>query len=48
MELRVGLEALLEQLPGLRLDDRETVPTIQGETFRGPDRLPVLFELPSS
>ena len=44
LELRVGLEAILDRLPGLRLDPAEPVPEIQGTAFRGPDSLPVLFD----
>jgi cytochrome P450 len=44
LELRVGLEAILDRLPNLRLDPEEPAPTIQGLAFRGPTALPVLFD----
>ena len=44
LELRVGLEAILERLPGLRLDPSQPVPAIVGTAFRGPATLPVLFD----
>ncbi|MHB8466776.1 MAG: cytochrome P450 [Acidimicrobiales bacterium] len=44
LELRVGLGAILDRLPGLRPDTDLPPPTIQGLAFRGPDALPVLFE----
>ena len=44
LELRVGLEAILERLPGLRLDPSQPVPAIVGTAFRGPGTLPVLFD----
>ena len=44
LELGVGLNAVLDRLPGLRLDDEAPAPVIQGLAFRGPDALPVLFE----
>jgi cytochrome P450 len=44
LELRVGLEAVLDRLPGLRLDPEQPVPEIQGTAFRGPESLPVLFD----
>jgi cytochrome P450 len=48
MELRIGLGAVLERLPGLRLDDggapgRRT-PRIEGLAFRSPPHLPVIFD----
>jgi cytochrome P450 len=46
MELRTGLRTLLDRLPGLRLDPREPPPVIEGFAFRGPDRLPALWETP--
>jgi hypothetical protein len=42
--MQVGLEAILDGLPGLRLDPAEPAPEIVGVAFRGPERLPVLFE----
>ena len=44
LELRTGLNAILDRLPGLRLDPDAPAPTIQGLAFRGPDALPVLFD----
>lgn len=44
LELRVGLEAVLDRLPGLRLDPDAPPPTVEGVAFRGPERLDVLFE----
>ena len=43
LELRVGLAAILERLPNLRLDPDAPPPVIQGYAFRGPDRLNVRF-----
>jgi cytochrome P450 len=44
LELRVGLDTILDRLPNLRLDPDEPAPVIEGMAFRGPDRLPVLFD----
>jgi len=44
LELRVGLDAILERLPNLRLDPDAAAPVIMGTAFRGPDALPVLFD----
>ena len=44
LELRTGLNAILDRLPGLRLDPDAPAPTIQGLAFRGPDALPVRFD----
>src|SRR5438477_1568643 len=45
LELRVGLEAILDRLPNLRLDpDRAAEAVIEGYAFRGPRALPVLFD----
>ena len=44
LELRVGLDAILDRLPNLRLDPDAPAPVIEGFAFRGPDRLPVLFD----
>jgi cytochrome P450 len=44
LELRHGLEAILERLPNLRFDPSQPEPSIVGYAFRGPDRLPVLFD----
>lgn len=43
MELRAGLQAVVDRLPDLRLDPDEPPPVIGGYAFRGPDRLPVRF-----
>jgi cytochrome P450 len=42
LEARVALEALLDRLPGLRLDP-DLPCGVVGMAFRGPDRLPVTF-----
>jgi cytochrome P450 len=44
MELKVALDALLERLPGLRLDPDLPRPRIVGSIFRSPDALPVRFD----
>ncbi len=47
MELRIGLGALLDRLPGLRLDDTDPSVAsvrVEGLAFRSPPRLPVLFD----
>lgn len=44
LELRSGLAAILERLPNLRPDPAEAPPRIEGFAFRGPDRIPVLFD----
>ena len=44
LELRVGLDAILQRLPNLRLDPDAPAPVIMGTAFRGPDALPVLFD----
>jgi cytochrome P450 len=44
LELRVGLDAILDRLPNLRLDPDAPTPVIEGYAFRGPDALPVLFD----
>jgi cytochrome P450 len=44
LELRTGLDAILDRLPNLRLDPDEPSPLIQGLAFRGPVSLPVLFD----
>jgi len=44
LELRIGLDAILDRLPNLRLDPDAPRPVIQGLAFRGPDALPVLFD----
>ena len=48
MELRIGLGALLERLPALRLDDSAGggggAVHVEGFAFRSPPRLPVVFD----
>jgi cytochrome P450 len=45
LELRVGLNAILDRLPGLRLDpDGAESAVIEGYAFRGPRALPVMFD----
>jgi len=44
LELRVGLMAILDRLPNLRLDPEQPHPEIRGHAFRGPTSLPVLFD----
>jgi cytochrome P450 len=43
LELRVGLDAILDRLPDLRLDPDAPPQEIRGFAFRGPDALPVRF-----
>ena len=44
MELEVGINAVLDRLPNLRLDPGAERPVISGSAFRGPLKLPVLFD----
>ena len=44
LELRTGVEAVLDRLPNLRLDPDAAAPAIVGVPFRGPAALPVLFD----
>jgi cytochrome P450 len=44
LELRVGLDTILDRLPNLRLDPDAEAPIIEGYAFRGPRALPVLFD----
>jgi cytochrome P450 len=45
LELRVGLNTILDRLPGLRLDpDGAESAIIEGYAFRGPRALPVTFD----
>ena len=46
MELEVGINAVLDRLPNLRLDPDAEPPTIAGYAFRGPQELQVLFDPP--
>jgi cytochrome P450 len=45
LELRVGLETILAQLPNLRFDpsDPGPPPLVEGFAFRGPNRLPAVW-----
>lgn len=43
LELRVGVEAVLDHLPDLHLDPDEPPPRLAGYAFCGPDRIPVRF-----
>jgi cytochrome P450 len=43
LETKVALNALLDRLPGLRLDPEGDDPHIHGQIFRSPTCLPVLF-----
>jgi hypothetical protein len=40
----VGLGAILDRLPGLRLDPDADPVQVEGLAFRSPPRLPVLFD----
>jgi cytochrome P450 len=44
LELRVGLDLILDRLPNLRLDPDQPPPVIAGLAFRGPVSLPVRFD----
>jgi cytochrome P450 len=45
LELRAGLDAILDRLPNVRLDpERAGDAVIEGYAFRGPNCLPVLFD----
>ena len=46
-ELQVGLEVLLERLPGLRLDPDAPAPSIEGALMRGPRALHVVWDPPA-
>lgn len=46
LEMRVGLDAILDGLPSLRLDPDRAPPVIEGLAFRGPLALPVVFDVP--
>ncbi|WP_437736748.1 cytochrome P450 [Sorangium sp. So ce1335] len=43
LEMRVGLDAILDRLPDLRLDPDAPAPEIKGFAFRNPDAIHVLF-----
>jgi cytochrome P450 len=44
MEMKAGLDAVLDQLPGIRFDPDEPVPHITGLTFRMPTAVPVTWD----
>ncbi|HEX5614703.1 MAG TPA: cytochrome P450 [Acidimicrobiia bacterium] len=44
LELTVGLNAIFDRLPNLRLDPDAEPPIIEGTAFRGPRTLPVVFD----
>jgi cytochrome P450 len=44
LELRIGLTAILERLPGLRIDPDAPPPIIEGFAFRSPTTIPVRFD----
>lgn len=44
LELRVGVSAVLDRLPNLRLDPEAEPPRIEGIPFRSPPSLPVVFD----
>ena len=44
LELRIGLNAVLDRLPNLRLDPDAPPPQIEGFAFRSPPSIPVVFE----
>jgi hypothetical protein len=44
METRAALDALLDRLPGLRLDPAAEDIHVTGLAFRAPRSLPVLFD----
>jgi cytochrome P450 len=44
LELRIGLTAILDRLPGLRLDPDAPPPAIEGFAFRSPVAIPVRFD----
>ncbi len=44
LEMRVPLNAVLDRLPGLRLDPAAEDPHIHGLLFRSPPNLPVRFD----
>lgn len=44
MEMRTGINAILDALPNLRLDPDMPAPVIQGLAFRGPDAIHVRYD----
>jgi cytochrome P450 len=45
LELRIGIAAILDKLPNLRLDPDEPAPVIEGFAFRSPTSIPVVFDV---
>jgi cytochrome P450 len=45
LELRVGINAVLDRLPNLRLDPEADAVKVEGIPFRSPPTLPVLFDV---
>lgn len=45
LEMRVALPAIIERLPGLRLDPDAEPPLIRGVAFRGPEELHVVWDV---
>ena len=43
LELELGIGAVLDRLPDLRLDPDRPPPDVAGYAFRGPATLPVVF-----
>ena len=44
MEMKAGLEAVLDHLPGIRFDPEAPTPHITGLTFRMPTAVPVTWD----
>ncbi len=44
LELRIALNAVLDRLPGLRLDPEHPTPSVKGFAFRSPPELHVVFD----
>jgi cytochrome P450 len=44
LEMEVGVAAVLDMLPGVRLDGDAPAPEVSGYAFRGPAALPVVFD----
>ena len=44
MEMKAGLAAVLDQLPGIRFDPDEPTPHMTGLTFRMPTAVPVTWD----
>jgi cytochrome P450 len=45
LELETGVNAVLDRLPGLRLDPDAPAPVIEGMAFRGPNALPARWDV---